>query len=136
MTLLFCLLVSSVAFAQDELAQPLDLPHPETGEAGTWIPRWVEREHVIDAHKLTQCLEDLQMDGELIVELEVRGASLEKAIEAKDQALITSLEATTSLAQLATDRALLERRTRIAWILTGISLAFAGVTTTLVLTLP
>lgn len=133
--LLFPFLLASSACAQDtRISAPEDLKNPRTGERGTWIPRWVEHEHVLDAHKLQQCQGDLQSDLELIFALEERSEALEKAIVSKDSALLTSLETTMALErQKEGAAAKLERRTRLSWALTGVSLALAATTTTLAL---
>jgi hypothetical protein len=115
-----------VVFAEDALPRP-NTPHPETGEMGTWIPLWLEREHVLDDAKLTTCREELHkvdvalreahasMEGfrvtvedlkNLVDETEARELALRERLKKKDEQL--------------------ERRTKLAWASSQTALAALG----------
>ncbi len=133
--LLYPFVLALSAKAQDVvISAPMDLRNPVTGEEGVWIPRWAERAHVLDAHRLKQCQIDGAFDRSLVFELENRARDKDGILAAREHALNTVLGESLA-AQDSEDkmRSKLERRTRLIWGLTGVSLALALTTTTLVL---
>jgi hypothetical protein len=130
------LLILSAGSAQDAgappgtlISAPEDMANPTTGEAGTWIPRWVERESVLTEHKLQMCLKDVELADQDILAMEDRSAALEATVadleHAKDELLVEtySLEQTQAHAARA-----LARRLRAVWGLVG-GLVTLGATT-------
>jgi hypothetical protein len=117
-----------------DLGLPFEMDHPDTGEPGVWIPRWVEREHLIDANKLALCIKDATFFELELEAVEQRHADVMELIgvieESRDEARDEALTATKSLIK-AESR--LERRLRAVWGLVGASVVLAGTTTLFVL---
>lgn len=122
------------ADADSDLGHPFEMPHPETGESGTWIPRWVEREHIMDAHRLHMCMKNAEL-------YELESQAIADRNEAMDE-IFADLELSREQARLDADlatrrlvkaEARLERRMRALWGLVGVSLGLAGTTMVLIL---
>ena len=117
-----------------DLGMPFEMDHPDTGEPGVWIPRWVEREHLIDANKLQLCLKDatfFELELEAVAQRHEEVVQLIAVIEEnRDAARDEALVATKSLNK-AESR--LERRLRAVWGLVGASAVLAGTTVLFVL---
>ncbi len=113
--------------ADTYISAPEDMAHPATGEAGTWIPRWVERVHLTDLHRLQMCLRDVELADHVLFDLGEKADSLKLALEdigaAKDNLLVE----VAALEMSQTDeRKKLERRTRAVWGLSGAAVAFGA----------
>jgi chromosome segregation ATPase len=108
--------------------------NPATGEEGTWIPRWAERAHVLDAHQLELCLKDVELaDGQLDA-LEDRHTALAAALSDIEHARDEAEVATFAAEQLTkSHETQLERRLRAVWGLVGASVALGVATTILIL---
>lgn len=115
-----------------DLGLPFEMDNPQTGEPGTWIPRWVEREHLIDANKLKMCLKDSQFFEMEIAAVGEQHAELEGYIEAIEVDLADAQKAALELEKkMARAESKLERRIRAVWGLVGGSLALAATTVVL-----
>jgi hypothetical protein len=52
--LIVLLLVPSLVCAQDR-TEAFQLPHPETGEPGVWVPTWLQQEFLLTESTLQSC---------------------------------------------------------------------------------
>jgi hypothetical protein len=123
---LFTIPLASPTFAQDSIPRP-NTVHPETGEIGTWIPSWLEREHVLDDLKLKTCRVELE---KVETTLQEARAAIENLQRGADD--LTALVDETEARELALRErilkqdAKLERRARLAWVLSGTTLTAFG----------
>lgn len=83
------LLLAAPALAQE------DMPHPKTGEAGAWIPRWMQKDHL----KLEL---DLQACEKLKENQAERLEKKDEEIEARETALEEEKEGSRAITQVLT----------------------------------
>lgn len=127
------ILILSFASAQDfedseGFSVPEEMVHPDTGEAGTWIPRWVEREHLLDNHKLNVCLKDVELSDLNLLALSDKNVSLEASlheVEMSRDDLMTELYAQEQEQVIEEGKA--KRRWRAIWGLLGTTVALSAV---------
>jgi hypothetical protein len=125
---------ADAADADADLGLPFEIDNPRTGEPGTWIPRWAEREHLKDANKLAMCLKESQF-----FEMEIAAVGeRHEAITSYIETLEAEIEAAEKAAlerekKLARSETKLERRLRAVWGLVGGSVALAATTTVVLL---
>lgn len=93
-------LLSALPAAAQGQTDPLVLAHPETGEAGVWIPSWLQKEFLLTEAKLGSCLEK---NAVYQLELEQRRLQITELREA-------SVDLTVSVDQLKTHAADLRTR--------------------------
>lgn len=109
-------LAASSAAAQPKLTMPALAAHPRTGEPGTWIPRWLEKEHVVDAHDLKVCRTALLDNADIEVELKLQVKDLQSALDHEQAAadrVDAAIAAGAKRAAGAEKKA--ERRARALW---------------------
>jgi len=113
LTLLLCLMVVSHASA----SPPFEMPHPENGDAGVWIPVYIQRYHLQVEHELEVCWTDqrlvLQQRAEALAALEAEKTRSEELGEAYDVVQLALGQEDRHVAGLEVK---LQRRTR--WALT------------------
>lgn len=120
--------------ADADLGLPFEMDNPRTGEPGTWIPRWAEREHLLDANKLAMCLKDSQFFEMEIAAIGERHEELTNYIEGLDDDLKRAEDAVLELEKKNLKaETKLERRIHAVWGLLGGSIALAATTTVVLL---
>jgi hypothetical protein len=93
------------ASAQVEVTdtQPFELQHPDTKEPGTWIPRWLQMEHLHVEHELSLCQttsnKRIQLLGKKDRELKLRAEALDEEKKASRAATEVLGAATLQLEQ-------------------------------------
>lgn len=89
MAALWLWLVVIEASAQDaqERTLPVHAAHPTTGEPGTWIPQWLERDHVLEAAELEHCRTERETLQVELRERQAEVAELRKALAEQDDAM-------------------------------------------------
>lgn len=98
------------------LSPPVDMKNPKTGEEGTWIPRWLEREYVLTDHDLDQARSDLKNLEKTLAESRKEVAELKAAVElqkASEDHLVEVIQNQDKL--IASCEPKLERRARALW---------------------
>ena len=114
---LVVLLSASGSAAQ---SMPVEAPHPETGEHGTWIPDWLKLHHLQDNERLKQCVVDLSLSDD---ELQQQDEQIAELYAALDVEMKASQKLELSLGAVSADSAQMDarfrRRTAAMWVLLG-----------------
>lgn len=89
MVALWLWLITIEASAQDTPTRtlPVHAAHPTTGEPGTWIPQWLERDHVLEAAELDNCRTERERLQAELLERRKEVAELRKALAEQDDAM-------------------------------------------------
>jgi hypothetical protein len=124
------LLFASTASAQDPRTPPYVADHKDTGEAGVWIPNWLQQAHLQDAAALEACTEEKADTAAALSErsleaLAARNANTE--LRKGNEALQTALSVTK--VDLKDEKAASENRLIWAWTSTGIGVVALSVLT-------
>lgn len=111
----------SGAHCQDRRTAPIAAPHPGTGEEGTWIPKWLEKQHVLDDFELSTLRKDLDLANKTIAELKLANVELEETIQDMDMALNEASDNLVGCEKEKLDRT--RRTSRAALVLAGLVVA-------------
>lgn len=123
--LILLLLLSSPALAQE------DMTHPKTGEAGAWIPRWLQKDHLKLELDLKSCELEKDNQAERLEKKDEQLQSQSNALEEEKKASGALTEVlTTSELELQEEKE--HNDTLTAW-LWGTSSAAVVATTVLIL---